>query len=175
MSVIINKAVLLSVQPKWCELIASNRKSLELRKSKPNLPTPFKCYIYQTKFRWLYKILRGIKLFDLADRLQRGRGKVIGEFVCDHILGHCEMANADIAERLSCVRRENILQYSGGKEVFGWHISDLKIYDESKELDWFRKPGGCWPLPGSVKCFACHECEIKRPPQSWCYVAPQQM
>lgn len=38
----------------------------------------------------------------------RCNGKVIGEFVCDYILQRCEMANADIAEQQSCVRREDI-------------------------------------------------------------------
>ena len=76
-------------------------------------------------------------------------GKVIGEFVCDYILSHCEMANADLAEQQSCVRREDIYRYSGGKEVFGWHISDLVIYDKPKQLSEFN---------------------INRAPQSWCYV-----
>lgn len=39
------KAVMLSVQPKWCEKIASGRKVIEVGKSKPKLKTPFKCYI----------------------------------------------------------------------------------------------------------------------------------
>ena len=44
-----NKAVLISVKPKWCELIADGKKTLEVRKTKPNLKPPFKCYIYQSK------------------------------------------------------------------------------------------------------------------------------
>ena len=43
------KAVLISIHPKWCELIASGKKMVEIRKNKPKLETPFKCYIYQTK------------------------------------------------------------------------------------------------------------------------------
>ena len=43
------KSVLISIQPKWCELIASGKKTVEVRKSAPRLETPFKCYIYQTK------------------------------------------------------------------------------------------------------------------------------
>ena len=46
------KAVLISIQPKWCERIATKRKTIELRKSKPNLKPPFKCYIYCTKFKY---------------------------------------------------------------------------------------------------------------------------
>ena len=40
------KSVFLSIQPKWCELIESGRKTIEVRKTKPKIETPFKCYIY---------------------------------------------------------------------------------------------------------------------------------
>lgn len=43
------KSVLISIQPKWCELILSGKKTVEVRKNRPRLETPFKCYIYQTK------------------------------------------------------------------------------------------------------------------------------
>ena len=43
------KSVLISIQPKWCELIASGKKTVEVRKTKPKLETPFKCYIYCTQ------------------------------------------------------------------------------------------------------------------------------
>lgn len=185
------QAVMLSIHPKWVEKISAGWKTLELRKTVPNLPRPFKCYIYQTKHRWAFKLLRSLKLYNLADRLAIGFGKVIGEFVCDHILGHCEMANADIAEQQSRVRRDKILEYSGGKEVYGWHISDLMIYSKPRELQDFIVPSkiGCC---NEGKCRGCnyfdrgndfnieHDCvaqfstdefkPLRRPPQSWCYV-----
>ena len=73
-----------------------------------------------------------------------------------------------------------------GKTVkwgFGWHISDLKIYDKPKELGEFRKP--CNHIND---CCTCKEAEFQydgdelrglvcrreipliRPPQSWCYI-----
>lgn len=42
------KSVLISIQPRWCELIASGKKTIEIRKTKPKLETPFKVYIYCT-------------------------------------------------------------------------------------------------------------------------------
>ena len=42
------KSVLISIQPKWCELIASGKKTVEVRKTRPKLETPFKVYIYCT-------------------------------------------------------------------------------------------------------------------------------
>ena len=74
------KAVLISIQPIWCEKIAARWKTLELRKTKPNIPLPFKCYIYQTKFKWVFNLLRSLELDDIADALTIGFGKVIGEF-----------------------------------------------------------------------------------------------
>lgn len=161
------KSVLISIHPKWCELIASGKKTVEVRKTKPKLKTPFKVYIYCTK-DFKPNVKYGFKLW-------AGRGKVIGEFVCDHILGHCEMANADLAEQQGCVRREDISQYSNGKEVFGWHISDLVIYDAPKPLRDFCRAGIC---PCDAKSILhctenmsfCAKRNLTRPPQSWCYV-----
>lgn len=175
------KSVLISIQPKWCEKIAARRKTLELRKSKPNIPVPFKCYIYQTRHKWAFKILRAMKLDSLADTMESGFAKVIGEFVCDHIMRHCQMANADFAEQQSCVHRDKIFEYSGGKEVFGWHISDLKIYDKPKPLSMFYKEcaglydlGLCWECEKAVgeecECATNGRVFLNRPPQSWCYV-----
>ena len=114
-----------------------------------------------------------------------GQTKVIGEFTCDYILRFCHMANADIAERPSCVRREEIFEYSCGKEVFGWHISYLKIYDKPKKLSEFRNPckeyekdhpqcGNCdfyhsmGEYPAECGCDGAKP--LSRPPQSWFYV-----
>lgn len=148
-----SKAVLVSIRPEWCELIMRRKKTLEIRKSRPNLETPFKCYIYCTKAPkgWLR-----------VDKMIQLDTKVIGEFVCDGIIRNCEMSNADIAEKQGCIKREKLLQYSNGKELYGWHISNLKIYDTPKELNFFvglRKTK-----------FGYEPVEIKRPPQSWCYV-----
>lgn len=44
-----SKAVMLSIRPKWCEKIINGDKTIEVRKTRPKLETPFKCYIYCTK------------------------------------------------------------------------------------------------------------------------------
>ena len=166
------KSVLISIQPKWCERIAARWKTLELQKSRPNISVPFKCYIYQTRHKWVFSLLRRLGMGALADILTKGSGKIVGQFVCDHILGHCEMANADIAEQQANVRRKKILEYSGGKEVYGWHISNLRIYEKPKDLSDFGTKHKC---NLSRKCteqgFLCAGyCKLTRPPQSWCYV-----
>lgn len=43
-----SKAVMISIRPKWCEKICRGEKSIEVRKTRPKLETPFKCYIYET-------------------------------------------------------------------------------------------------------------------------------
>lgn len=76
----ITRCVLISIKPKWCEAISAGGKILEIRKNRPNCGTPFRCYIYETKGRtettWIDE--DGHMNF-------YGRGKVIGEFVCDSI------------------------------------------------------------------------------------------
>lgn len=163
-----SKAVLISIRPQWCDKIASGRKTMELRKSKPKVPEPFKCYIYCTQKAGFVSVLKNG---------EREDGKVIGEFVCDYIMRQCQMQNADIAEQQSLVKRERIFEYANGKEVYGWHISDLEIYDTPKALSefkpWNRTEDMCYyshlgyAIP---KCANCRECKITCPPQSWRYV-----
>lgn len=184
-----SKAVIASVRPLYCYYYAIGRKTLELRKTCPKLDGPFKVYIYCTKL--VKNLIRG-DIATTIDYVAMYGGKVIGEFVCDTILRNCEKANADIAEAQSCVKRENILEYSGGHEVFGWHVTNLKIYDKPKELSRFVVEGDCdrkncencgWFSYGDGyivedDCDLAYEnidrkVSIKplfRPPQSWCYV-----
>ena len=42
------KAILLSIRPEWCDLIIRGQKTIEVRKTRPKLETPFKVYIYCT-------------------------------------------------------------------------------------------------------------------------------
>ena len=156
------KSVLISIQPTWCELIASGKKTNEVRKTRPKRETPFKCYIYQTKMRWLYTLLRGAGMDNLADKLLIGLGKVIGEFVCDDI-EPCWFTKSDndIEEyedvQLACLSAKDIIDYGEQKELYFWHISNLVIYDKPKELSEFSKYGFDRFVPW------------KRPPQSWGY------
>ena len=201
-------AVLLSVKPESCELMASGRRTFDIRKTKPKLETPFKVYIYCTKDKPIlgkYSIDNSLKEylesdFDYYNRdtLFRANGKVIGEFICDYTLGRCNSSNADIAEQYGFIKREKLFEYAKGKELFGWHISNLIIYDKPRDLIDFcntdleaikqckyRERVYINPiytnnalLPGSYICNQrdaewCAKCKMKpivAPPQSWCYV-----
>ena len=168
------KVVILSLQPKWCELVASGRKTVEVRKSKPKLEIPFKVFIYQTKQSWVYNVYN-----EIAD-WQR---KIIGEFVCDEIYNigyspynHGEfISDTDNLYEKSCLDIEKMFDYLSKGYGYGWHISNLKIYDEPKDLGEFKKVNrncGYSDLGFAIpECDGCREkqCFIQRAPQSWCY------
>lgn len=102
-----------------------------------------------------------------------------------------EVENPDDCElcRESCLTYSDIRKYigKGDKTFYGWHISDLKIYDKPKELGEFnavcpyKKPDmtrmnvDCpcdkytWAFDEKRKKIYCTR-RISRPPQSWCYV-----
>ncbi|MCH5192245.1 MAG: hypothetical protein J1F23_08795 [Oscillospiraceae bacterium] len=173
------KSILMSIQPKWCELIASKKKTIEVRKTKPKLPTPFKVYIYMTKSNLIG---------DKKAYKDRMAGKVIGEFVCDEIVpfgfspyNHGEYildnpaCSYDILKE-SCLSLDEMFDYIGEGYGYGWHISVLKIYDKPKELSEFKKiKRDCWYADLGLAKRDCPDCQnpgcfLQRPPQSYCYV-----
>ncbi len=82
------KSVLASIKPKYCELIASGEKTVEIRKTRPKLNTPFKVYMYCTRGKdTLWKTQDGFYVSDWweGENDIGCVGKVIGEFVCDEI------------------------------------------------------------------------------------------
>ena len=158
-----SKAVMISIRPQWCELIANGRKTLEVRKTAPKLSVPFKCYIYMTAGNASIKTPKGTH--------HHSGGKcVIGEFVCKEIIPIKIFSNGAIQDwhlhKLydACLAYEEMAFYIGaGQSAYGWKISDLLIYDKPKELGEFRTEStATTDCPMLVK--------MKRPPQSWCYV-----
>lgn len=159
------KSVMISIKPKWCELIASGRKTIEVRKSRPKLEVPFKCYIYCTKstgsdFLWVLNEIGRAKFAGKTSKIAdvfgakdvggcyKGNGKVIGEFVCDEILqfnrDDYNSPAYDISDddlNGTCLFQEDLYRYASGKTLYGWHISALVIYDKPRELGEFRKAG----------------------------------
>lgn len=183
-----SKAVLVSIRPKWCEKIASGKKTIEVRKTKPKLETPFKCYIYCTQDKHLAFMQNqtGTNLIACMDANAAipvggaiGNGKVIGEFTCDRLY-KIDKDSTDFlfkSGRLSVYKQaaeekcglrvamtdDELHGYLGHCQGYGWHITDLRIYNEPRELGEFRKP----EFPTGLRL---EDDEIKHPPQSWCYV-----
>ena len=191
------KSVLISTRPKLVEKIchkigedetgkAIYEKRIEVRKTAPK-EVPFKCYIYETKGQYV-KFTHGAHT-----KYGYGRGKVIGEFICDRII--CSQAYFDSQGKnhltnvfpddikKTCLDEYDLWDYIAGKAVkanqmydgYLWHISDLKIYDKPRELSEFRKP-----CDRFLDCCTCRRlvrneymsCDnkITRPPQSWMHV-----
>ena len=176
------KSVLISIQPYWVFLIIAkimgwnigNEKMVEVRKNYPkaeNWNKAVKIYCSKDK-KSFSKIPK-----EYQPLMERFLGKVIGEFVCDIIEPYWfGSEETDIGEyedvQNSCVPVEELLTYAGGKEVYFWSISQLKIYDKPKPLSEFHTVGYT-KVKGSVYGWTDEEeksWQISRPPQSWCYV-----
>lgn len=200
-----SKAVMISIQSKWCDLIASGRKTIEVRKTAPKIDTPFKCYIYCTKDakKHYYIDEYGDRQVELIPQ------KVIGEFVCDKVYDitpvpyYEEETGYKIPQVVldgSCLFAHDIITYltrnDYRRNAYGWHISNLIIYDTPKDLGEFIVHCKEWDkvdhLPEELECRCCRYCQkeyddyepviavynpicygskpLTRPPQSWCYV-----
>lgn len=195
------KSVMISIKPYWVFLIIAKtmgwnidkEKTVEVRKTYPQDDVWDKVgKIYCTKDKKSFNhIPEKYRPF-----MEKFLGKVIGEFVCDRIdtirkrgiddnFDYCYLSldkwgNDDIepgitAVKNSCVLRDDLNDYGeNSRMLYGWHISNLVIYDEPKELSEFEKPcnHNCFvPCPHyRGKEYECEKPIITRPPQSWCYV-----
>lgn len=208
------KAVLLSIRPEWCDLIIRGQKTIEVRKTRPKLETPFKVYIYCTKApQQLITIFKdGEETMDgeihhgkpvfvkfnklLPDSIRGNTQMVIGEFICDDIrrIGpeYC-IVKEDIETAIagSCLSIKQVKEYAGWgigmkyadmKDLYSWHISNLKIYNQPKDIMCFHRAveeNELWckkcaiGKKKDVHCAFCYGLDglrLRRPPQSWYYV-----
>ena len=191
------KSVLISTRPKLVEKIchkigedetgkAIYEKRIEVRKSAPQ-EVPFKCYIYETQGQYV-KFTHGAHT-----KYGYGRGKVIGEFICDKVERleeHIEQGGlyyilSDTFNEQAQLDNWELHDYGKGKILYGWHISELKIYDRPKELSEFKKTkkliartcgmqarnGLCCAIDHEELCDNIKCCfKTPCPPQSWQYV-----
>lgn len=194
------KAVLLSIQPKWCKKIANRRKTIEIRKTAPNLEVPFKCYIYCTKApKKLITIFRdGEESYDgeiyhgktkfitwdgigVPDDIDSAMQMIIGEFVCDKIDKIVHVGACD----------NDVLQLSIETPDGLWKSAESLLQaacmnKASTEKYLQGRNGYCWhisdlkiydrprPLSDFTRLratkFGYEPVDIERPPQSWFYV-----
>lgn len=192
------KAVLISIRPEWVKKILDGEKTVEVRKTAPKLKPPFKCYIYCTEGELSYKVGNGMICHNNGGKM------VVAEFVCNHILSTCgwrltgdtgKCAPTTVSEKclpfLSCLTLDELLAYAGSPNrlLYGWYISELKVYDHPKKLEEFTPhcrfmtddmlscTSGVTCLyqhrdynpDGSLNVVTCKR-RVGRPPQSWCYV-----
>ncbi len=200
------RQILISIQPKWVAKILNGGKTIEIRKTIPKCELPCKVYIYCTKSKpYLYRVDDDNE-FETSNELKFEEdcfvknynalnGKVVAEFTLNKVTEHkknfidfadnkcynfkvCDVKNAGFdTDVLSLCDFDNFVEWYGkGKPLYAWHIDDLKIYDEPKELSEFVLPNKkncktCFLYPNMCNK-VCEEIEqhLFRPPQSWCYV-----
>lgn len=191
------KTVLVSIHPRWCkEIFVTKRKTIEVRKNRPRLETPFTVYVYQTK----HKCEKGDSrlVCDALDELLGG-GKVIGSFVCNKIYSFItfgagaacidsdwKQVSPERVIKETCLSEEQIMDYLeqgiGNYEGYGWHITEPKLFDKPRDITEFAIFGKCADecseydfcardiAEDRMTCKCFKRTFLTRPPQSWCYV-----
>ena len=183
--------ILASLKPYYYYLIAEEKKKIEVRKTAlKNLPQDIAFYMSKDE-KSFAKIPK-----EFQEKYRKHFGKIGMRVVCDEVeeFHEWELSPqgkfADFErERLenfltaACLSEEEVVRYRENlpyfKPLYGWHISDLKIYDKPKPIMQFYKP--C-----PIKIKNCPVCElystytgccmnnIDRPPQSYMFVEEVQ-
>lgn len=190
-----NNCILISIQPKWCQLIGNLWKTLEIRKNIPKLKPPFKCYIYCTKAYYLAdrKFIASNNVSTWIESYKediRGLwpcdGMVIGEFICAGFKEINTKSPTYIADEIldeSCLTADQIKDYANeAGMLYGWIIKDLRLYKKPKPLSLFKQSKVIRAyhknkLRDDVNIdvdylLKSKRVEVKyfdRAPQSWCY------
>ena len=159
------KAILISIKPEWVAKILNGEKTIEIRKTMPKCDLPIDVYIYCTKsnyFGYMSKRYIGkvVAKFTL-NRVEELRPNVfalsgLSNFRYFIFRGE-HSVNEKVLTELSCVSSGELDNYLKGNFGYAWHISNLEIFDEPKELSEFLQTKN----RSLGKCYA---------PQSWCYI-----
>lgn len=95
--------ILLSIHKKYWDLIKSGKKTLEIRKTKPQkIFYPFRVHVYVT-----------------------GGIGVVGKFDCDSII---ETIRPSYLSG-SCLTEEELTAYAAGKPLCGWHVKEDSVVE----------------------------------------------
>ena len=182
-----NKSVLIAIQPYYVFLIIARAmgwnipqdKTVEVRKDFPKDSAWNKrVHIYCSKNRRSFNRIPK----QYQPLMEKFLGKVVGEFVCAKIEMYDYFIKKPLDELIdgeyrhyltcnelerTCLRAKELEKYLNEEDGYGWHISDLKIYDKPKELGEFKTPNKAI----IARTFNLEYGKpLSRPPQSWCYV-----
>ena len=163
------KSIMISIKPEWVEKILNGEKTIEIRKTKPKCELPVKVYIYCTKEKsymdrlvqnhnGFYFTVRELVendaddyglYYDVAGR----NGEVIAEFTLNEVENFTtdyRMSREQTKSILNkaCVSLDYAMEYESKNRVgclFAWHIDNLKVYSETKELSQFSSLKECKP------------------------------
>lgn len=176
------KAVLASLKPYFYYLVGEGIKTNEVRKTFPKARDWNKdTYFYMSRDEKSFaKIPK-----EFQEKYRKHFGKVGLRFVCDSIETIYYQPSYYFMRFGSCLSNSEMWEYGRGKPLYGWHITDLVIYEKPRELWQFHRPcdheGDCYTckhwdyfLDNSDGHCLRTEMDITRPPQSWCYVEEVQ-
>ena len=169
------KSILISIKPKWVAKILNGEKTIEIRKTMPKCDLPIDVYIYCTKDK--EPCFAGVPRSGKYTVLN---GKVVAKFTLNKVE---EITNRYCKGMLidSCLTNYELNNYLGNSVGYAWHISNLKIFDEPKELSEFNKYG-CEQYDKDVcavygerghlytNCFF----HLTKAPQSMCYIESEK-
>lgn len=131
------KKVIMPLSPQECERVFNGEQTILVRKRVPKCDTPYEVLVYETK---------GATDTPWVDEdghfIYKGRGQVIGSFICDRIdeiepdLEYYSDGYDIDDDRLAetCLTREQLREYGKGVTLYGWHITEPKLFDTPKEL-----------------------------------------
>lgn len=176
--------VLASLKPYYYYLIGEKIKTLEIRKSGlKNLPQDVLFYMSKDE-KSFAKIPK-----EFQEKYRKHFGKVGIEFTCDKSIcldyypqDYTGMPGkfSEIICKESCLSYNEIMAYKKEKLAYGWHISNLKVYGEPKELSEFKISCNRNCNRKNPCCYCCNRftgkpwdiCNstITRPPQSYMFV-----
>lgn len=187
--------ILASLKPYYYYLIGEKKKDIEVRKSAlKDLPQDIVFYMSKDE-KSFAKIPK-----EFQEKYRKHFGKIGIKVVCDKVdeykfhEGLTEFNSMGLPSRIygsyliftdeyksMCLSYDEVKDYGSRKTLYGWHISDLKIYDKPKNLSEFYRP-----CSYSGICYSCERfrpngtpndkpndfCDgtITRPPQSYMYV-----
>lgn len=179
--------ILASIKPYYYYLIAEEKKKIEVRKTAlKNLPQDIAFYMSKDE-KSFAKIPK-----EFQEKYRKHFGKIGMRVVCDKLnkytFSHyeAEYRVTHVEQDAMCLNQPELIRYGKGNPLYGWHISDLKIYDKPKELSEFKTPpceknekacGNCkWLV--KINTPDVYECEcyvedgrpITRSPQSYMFV-----
>lgn len=193
--------IMMSIKPQYVAKIFNGEKTVEVRRTRPKLEPPFEVLVYQTKIT--FKVRNWQEnfqsiVFTPNGGAEDGNGKVIGSFVCDKVEkitpsvewgshGY-DTVDDDLLKEMR-LERGYLENYGSGVTLYGWHITEPKLFDKPRELCEFCVPckeydsdkphcGECayYSYSPNDSGDAQEEClcegskPLLRPPISWCRV-----
>lgn len=165
--------ILASIKPYYYYLIAEEKKKIEVRKTAlKNLPQDIAFYMSKDE-KSFAKIPK-----EFQEKYRKHFGKIGMRVVCDKVYDYtfshyeAEYRVTHVEQRAMCLNQPELIRYGKGDTLYGWHISDLKIYDKPKELSEFKTGcKGCKERDTYHCYFHCYgDRKITRPPQSYMFV-----